>query len=311
MERKPEQATRVSPRPEPGAARHRAFCSFGVVGVAMLKMKSCSSAFLLSALRRCWPLVLGPTLCAVALAAPPVAPPAPVVGASARLPGDLSTHVLACTACHGKEGRATPQGYFPRIAGKPAEYLYHQLLNFREGRRSYPQMGYLLENLTDAYLHDMALHFAALQVPYPAAPAPQAPAAVLERGRVLVQQGDAARRLPACVQCHGQAMTGVQPAIPGLLGLPRDYLNAQLGAWQTGQRRAQAPDCMGQVAQKLTPAEVSAISAWLAAQPVPDGGRPAAALPAPLPLRCGGVALASEQSVAGAGGVPAPAGAQP
>ena len=289
----------------------------------MLKMRPFLAALLRNALRRCWTLLLAPALCTGALAAPPGELPAAVVGtsaststsasnsSSAKLPADLSTHVQACTACHGKEGRSTPLGYFPRIAGKPAEYLYHQLLNFRDGRRSYPQMGYLLENLTDAYLHDMALHFAALQVPYPAAPAPQSPAAVLERGRVLVQQGDAARRLPACVQCHGQAMTGVQPAIPGLLGLPRDYLNAQLGAWQTGQRRAQAPDCMGQVAQKLTPAEVSAISAWLAAQPVPDGGRPAAALPAPLPLRCGGVALASEQSGAGAGGVPAPAGAQP
>ncbi len=252
-----------------------------------------------------------------ALAASAGAPPAASGGAV--LPADLSTQVLACTACHGKEGRATPLAYFPRIAGKPAGYLYHQLLNFRDGRRSYPQMGYLLENLTDSYLHDMALHFAALQVPYPPAPAPQAPPEVLERGRLLVQQGDAARRLPACVQCHGQAMTGVQPAIPGLLGLPRDYLNAQLGAWQTGQRRAQAPDCMGQVAQKLTSAEVSAISAWLAAQPVPAGGAPAAALPEPLPLRCGGVALASEAGGAKAAGdagatavpTPAKAGAQP
>ena len=234
--------------------------------------------------------------------------------AGAVLPDAMASRVLACTACHGKEGRATPLGYFPRIAGKPPGYLYHQLLNFRDGRRSYPQMGYLLENLTDSYLHEMALHFAALQLPYPAAPAPQAPPAVLERGRLLVQQGDAARRLPACVQCHGQAMTGVQPAIPGLLGLPRDYLNGQLGAWKTGQRRAQAPDCMAHVAQQLTPAEVSAISAWLAAQPVPAGGAAAAALPGPLPLRCGGVALASETDGAGAAGAaaaPAQAGAQP
>jgi cytochrome c553 len=35
-------------------------------------------------------------------------------------------------------------------------------------------------------------------------------------------------------------MTGVAPHIPGLLGLPRDYLNAQLGAWKAGQRRAHA-----------------------------------------------------------------------
>ncbi len=39
-------------------------------------------------------------------------------------------------------------------------------------------------------------------------------------------------------------MTGRAPFIPGLLGLPRDYLNAQLGAWRNGQRHASPPDCM-------------------------------------------------------------------
>ncbi len=47
----------------------------------------------------------------------------------------LSQRVLACTACHGQEGRAAPDGYHPRIAGKPAQYLFNQLVNFREGRR--------------------------------------------------------------------------------------------------------------------------------------------------------------------------------
>nr|WP_156779235.1 c-type cytochrome [Acidovorax sp. RAC01] len=202
----------------------------------------------------------------------------------------MASRVLACTACHGKEGRATQEGYFPRIAGKPAGYLANQLINFRDGRRSYPQMTYLIEHLTDPYLHEMAAHFAALELPYAPPPAPQAAAAALERGRLLVERGDAARDVPACVSCHGAAMTGVQPFIPGLLGLPRDYLNSQLGAWKTGQRRAQAPDCMAAIARKLTPDDVSAVSAWLAAQPVPGGGKPAAALPAPMPLRCGGVA---------------------
>ena len=45
-------------------------------------------------------------------------------------------------------------------------------------------------------------------------------------------------------------MTGLAPFVPGLLGLPRDYLNAQLGAWRSGQRRALPPDCMAQVAQR-------------------------------------------------------------
>lgn len=224
-----------------------------------------------------------------ALGAGALAAPLGVQAAGGDVVQGMSTRVLACVACHGKEGRATPEGYFPRIAGKPAGYLYHQLLNFRDGRRSYPPMGYLIEHLTDDYLREMAEHFAALEVPYALPPVPQMPPAVLERGRSLVQQGDAARDIPACVQCHGQAMTGVQPFIPGLLGLPRDYLNSQLGAWKTGQRHAQAPDCMAQVAQKLTPDDVSAVSAWLTAQRVPGGGKPAADLPAPLPIRCGSV----------------------
>ena len=44
----------------------------------------------------------------------------------------MAQRTLACTACHGKEGRAGPDGYYPRIAGKPAGYLYNQLLNFRD-----------------------------------------------------------------------------------------------------------------------------------------------------------------------------------
>ncbi|MCM2345447.1 MAG: c-type cytochrome [Acidovorax soli] len=237
-------------------------------------------------LRTLLSLLWGATLGACALAAAPAgaAPETPATNASAMAP-----RVLACTTCHGKQGRATQDGYFPRIAGKPEGYLYNQLINFRDGRRSYPQMAYLIEHLTDGYLREIATHFAALEVPHAPPPAPQAAPQVLERGRLLVQQGDAARQLPACVQCHGPAMTGLSPSIPGLLGLPRDYLNSQLGAWQTGQRRAQAPDCMAAIARQLSPEEVSAVSAWLAAQPVPGGGKAAERLAGPMPVRCGGV----------------------
>lgn len=214
-------------------------------------------------------------------------------------PIGMETSVMACTACHGKEGRATPHGYFPRIAGKPEGYLANQLRNFREGRRSYPLMGDLLVNLDDAYLQAMAEHFARLDLPYPPPPPASEPTTVLALGRQLVFHGDPARNLPACVQCHGGAMTGVQPAIPGLLGLSRDYLNAQLGAWRTGQRRAQSPDCMAQIAKALSPSEVTAVAAWLAAQPLPAVTKPADHLPALLPTACGGVGnLPSVQSTA-------------
>jgi cytochrome c553 len=198
--------------------------------------------------------------------------------------------VLACTACHGREGRAASDGFYPRIAGKPAGYLLQQLRAFRDGRRQYALMTTLLDPLSDDYLREIATHFAAIDLPYPAPQPATAPADVLARGRALVLEGDPARQVPACVACHGAALTGVQPALPGLVGLPRDYLNAQLGAWRTGQRRALAPDCMARIARALAPQDIAAVSQWLAAQPVPAPAKPAAALPAPMPLDCGGVA---------------------
>ena len=209
------------------------------------------------------------------------------VGAAPPFEDSIAQRVLACTGCHGPQGRAAPDGYYPRIAGKPPVYLYNQLLNFRDGRRRYGLMTGLLTPLDDAYLREIATHFASLEVAYPPPQPAKENAAVIEQGRLLVVQGDPARRIPACVQCHGDAMMGVAPSIPGLLGLPRDYLNAQLGAWKTGIRRAQAPDCMNEVAKALTPQDISAVSAWLAAQPA--SGKPATSLPRPLPLDCGGV----------------------
>ena len=215
-----------------------------------------------------------------ALTALPAAAAPPVEESSAQ-------RVPASTGSHGPPGRAAHDGSYPRIAGKPPIYLYNQLLNFRDGRRRYGLMSGLLVTLDDRYLLEIATHFAGLDVAYPPPQPPKESAAVVEQGRLLVTQGDPSRRIPACVQCHGDAMMGVAPSIPGLLGLPRDYLNAQLGAWKTGNRHAQAPDCMRQVANALTTQDIGAVSAWLAAQPA--GGKPASALPRPLPIDCGGV----------------------
>ena len=191
----------------------------------------------------------------------------------------MAERTQACTACHGAQGKAGPDGYYPRLAGKPAGYLFNQLMNFAEGRRHYALMNGLIAPLSPEYLHDMADYFASLEVPYPPPAPASAPAAALQRGRLLVLQGDRALGIPACVQCHGAAMTGVLPATPGLLGLPRDYLNAQLGGWQTGQRKARAPDCMAEVARKLNPDDVNAVTQWLASQPVPVHAKPAVARP--------------------------------
>lgn len=199
----------------------------------------------------------------------------------------LARRARACTGCHGQQGRAAADGYHPRIAGKPAAYLHEQLRAFRDGRRRYALMAHLLEPLSDDYLGDLARYFAALDLPYdPPQPAAMPPEQ-LAQARQLVMEGDASRQLPACTACHGQGLTGALPAVPALVGLPRDYLNGQLGAWRTGLRAARAPDCMADIARRLAPEEIARLSAWLAAQPVPQPAHPVQSLPRPMPLRCG------------------------
>ncbi len=206
-----------------------------------------------------------------------------------RVPDTLAQRTLACTACHGEQGRASPEGYLPRIAGKPAGYLFEQLLNLRDGRRPHEGMARLIAPLSDAYLREIAEHFAALDLPYPPPVPSRQSAADAARAEALVRRGDPARQVPACASCHGEALTGIAPAVPGLLGLPSDYLIGQLGAWRHDVRRARAPDCMATVAKRLVPEDVGRLALWLQAQPVPQPAKATTVAPKAWAMECGSV----------------------
>jgi cytochrome c553 len=224
----------------------------------------------------------------------------------------IAERVKPCLACHGPEGRVGKDAYYPRLAGKPAGYLYNQLLNFRQGRRHSRPMNMLLVNLSDAYLAEMAAYFSAQHPRYAAAGG-----GVAALAPALINDGDPARKLPACVACHGKELLGFGSYIPGLVGLPADYISAQFGSWKAGTRHAGDADCMGQIAKQLDTVEVAAIAAWLASRPLAVNAHPAASLPAPLPMRCGSVhgegsaAIESVPGRFGSGGVPSTSPAKP
>lgn len=203
-----------------------------------------------------------------------------------RVPDTMEARVAACTGCHGAAGRGVGNVYFPRLAGKPAGYLYNQLVAFRDGRRKYVPMNYLLAYLPDAYLRQMADWFAEQNPPPLDIAAPPPPAALVVDGQRIASTGVPGRRIPACTACHGVDLAGREPGIPGLLGLRADYVSAQLGAWRYGVRTALEPDCMQVVSSSLSEPEVAAVSAYLASLPV-GKARPAKAGAAKLPLACG------------------------
>ncbi len=202
-------------------------------------------------------------------------------------PDTMKERVRGCVSCHGENGRGTNNVYFPRLAGKPAGYLYNQLVAFREGRRKYAPMNYLLAYLPDDYLMKMAQYYADAREPYENPGPPAVSQSVLVRGQALVTKGDPGKNIPACATCHGANLSGREPGIPGLIGLRPDYISAQLGAWRYGTRTAIAPDCMQLIAARMTEEDVAAASAWLAAMPIPANTEPAKQSSERLPLACG------------------------
>jgi len=205
-----------------------------------------------------------------------------------QVPDTLEQRLAACAACHGKNGEGLKANeYYPRIAGKPAGYLFNQLVNFRERRRRSPAMNYIVAFLSDDYLRDIARHYALLPPAFPS-PEVRASSEVRARGEALMKRGDPARKIPACTACHGERLTGMAPAIPGLVGLEVNYIAAQMGAWRTDLRRAQAPDCMADIASRLGPGDIEAIAAYLGSLPPPGHAEPLAPGSLRLPLECSG-----------------------
>jgi len=127
----------------------------------------------------------------------------PAVAQTAANPPDtMEARTAACAPCHGKVGEGTQDVYFPRIAGKPAGYLFNQLHAFHVGRRRYPPMNYLLEFLPEAYLQEIADYFAALRPPLapPEAPTVAAVVARLVAAEPKAGQTEAIARLLRKVQ---------------------------------------------------------------------------------------------------------------
>jgi cytochrome c553 len=199
----------------------------------------------------------------------------------------IEARVQGCVTCHGQKGQGTADGYYPRIAGKPAGYLHHQLTAFRDGTRSYPPMNYLVAYLPDAYLKEMAEYFAAQRPPFNpqvgAAPDP----AVMQRGQALATAGDPEKGIPACIACHGARLSGMEPGIPGLAGLRPAYIVGQLTRWRVGERRAADPDCMKRIATRLTDTDITSVAAWLSQQSPSPSASPEPSNLVRMPLACG------------------------
>src|SRR5574337_773372 len=106
-----------------------------------------------------------------------------------------------------------------------------------------------------------------------------------DAGAWLAARGHWSADIPQCSQCHGPAGQGVGESFPPLAGLPAAYIEAQLTAWQKGERPAGPLGVMQAIAKRMQPQEVAAVAQYYGAFAAP-GATPAAstvqaAAPAP------------------------------
>ena len=156
-----------------------------------------------------------------------------------------------CVACHGPDGNSQNPDY-PILAGQSWRYIYIELRDFKEGRRSDPQMSPMAATLSQEDMIALGNFFAAQK------PAPikfQADGAKVEAGR---KTSDAV----LCPMCHLGGFAG-QNEIPRVAGQYPQYVKKQLQDFKARRRTNDAGN-MTSVAATLSDTDIENLSQYIA-----------------------------------------------
>ncbi len=182
--------------------------------------------------------------------------------------GQLATNSTPpCASCHGPDGAGMPAAGFPRLVGLSPEYMAKQLADFASGTRASPIMSSIAKALSAQDIADVSAYYA---VKSPVAwTAEKADAKLILTGKTIANLGDAKAGVQACGNCHGPDGRGEAPYNPPLRGQSAAYITAQLNAWRQGTRHNDNGELMSGLARRLTPADITAVSAYFASLPAP------------------------------------------
>lgn len=201
--------------------------------------------------------LLGLAVCAGSVSA--AEPPAKADAAKGQ---KIATQV--CAACHGADGNSVIFAN-PKLAGQVPEYLEKQLANFRapagkEAERKNPIMNGMVANLSADDMRDVAAYYGVQQAKLGAAKNTE----TLSLGRKIWRGGDSSKALPACAGCHGASGAGLPALYPRLAGQHAQYVEAQLKAFRSGERKNDANSTMQTVAARMTDLEIGAVADYVA-----------------------------------------------
>lgn len=157
-----------------------------------------------------------------------------------------------CAGCHGEYGQGGKQGVYPRLAGQPYQFLYDQLILFRERKRpNLAMVEYVDERqMPNDDIQDISAFLAGLQLPTKLPPIDESDLNFdafkrLNDAKRVIQipraEGDTTtgeklyRR--ECKSCHGKTGEGdLKDNVPMLSGQYTSYLWRQVDKYNNGVR---------------------------------------------------------------------------
>lgn len=170
-----------------------------------------------------------------------------------------ATKAAVCAACHGADGKAI-QGSYPNLAGQHPQYLAKQLTDYRDGNRVNALMSGQATNLSDQDILDISAYFAEMTKIEGVASEEN-----LELGMNIYRGGITSAGVAACAACHGPAGAGNGPAAwPMVSGQNAEYTADQLRYFRSGERANDPAAMMRGVAERMTDAEIIAVSNYIA-----------------------------------------------
>lgn len=170
--------------------------------------------------------------------------------AQAPSAGPVPAKAAVCAACHGVEGRST-QAAYPILAGQTARYMYLELRDYQEGRRSNPLMTPMAAGLTRDEMHELADYFAGQKPPVQSFAPDPAKAAL----------GKAKADETLCTMCHLGGFAG-QNEVPRVAGQHYDYIVKQLTDFKARNRTNDAGS-MTSVAGTLSAQDIENLAHYI------------------------------------------------
>ena len=155
-----------------------------------------------------------------------------------------------CAACHGADGNAVAST-FPNLAGQNWRYIYLQLKDFKEGRRTNPLMTPMAQALSRQDMIDLGNFFAAQK----------AKPSSFNADETKIKLGKAKADETLCAMCHLGGFAG-QNEIPKVAGQQFDYIVLQLRNFKARTRTNDAGN-MTSVAQTLSETDIDNLAHYI------------------------------------------------